>query len=69
MNQAGEIAAADMDPDHQIVLDIELSANVEGHAYHVDATVTFDIELQPILDAAQKHLYGRPLLAFERIRC
>ena len=58
MNQAGEIAAADMNPDHQIVLDIEQSAKVEGHAYQVDAIVTFDIELQPILDAAQNASMG-----------
>lgn len=58
MNQAGEIAAADMDPDHKIVLEMNLSAQIEGHAYQVDATVIFDIELQPIIDAAQNSPLG-----------
>lgn len=58
MNQAGEIAAADMEPDYKIMLDMKLSANVEGHDYQVDATITFNIELQPILDAAQDSPLG-----------
>lgn len=58
MNQAGEIAAADMEPDYKIILDMKLSASIEGHAYQVDATVTFNIELQPILDAAQNSSLG-----------
>ncbi|QRN83377.1 hypothetical protein JR338_01065 [Chloroflexota bacterium] len=58
MNQAGEIAAAEMDPDYKIILDIDFSAKIEGHAYQVDATVIFEIELQPILDAAENSPLG-----------
>ncbi|MDD3647415.1 MAG: hypothetical protein PHS44_02845 [Candidatus Dojkabacteria bacterium] len=49
MNKAGKEAAKDMKPDHEIELDIKLSAKVEGHDYRVDARVTFEIELNPIL--------------------
>lgn len=52
MNLAGEIAAEDMDPDHEVELIIDLSAQVEGHRYHVDATVRFEIELNSVLEAA-----------------
>jgi hypothetical protein len=47
MNMAGEIAAEDMNPDHEVELVIELSARVENHSYHVDATILFNIELTP----------------------
>ena len=53
MNQAGKVVAEDMNPDHEIKLDIKLSAKIEGHDYKVDAKITFDIELQPVLDAAK----------------
>lgn len=53
MNQAGKEVRKDMDPDHEIKLDIQLSAKVEGHDYKVKAQVTFEIELQPVLDAAE----------------
>ncbi len=52
MNQASAVVSEDMNPDHEVKLDIELLAEVEGHAYHVDATVLFDIELNPVLEAA-----------------
>jgi hypothetical protein len=51
MNQAGEAVARDMNPDHEIYLDITLSAKIEGHPYIVDTSVVFDIELNPILEA------------------
>jgi hypothetical protein len=51
MNMAGEIAAEDMDPDHEVELVIELSARVENHSYHVDATILFNIELNPVMEA------------------
>ena len=56
MNQAGSIAAENMDPDHEVELVIELSAQVEGHPYHVDATVLFNIELNPVLEAASSSM-------------
>lgn len=58
MNQAGEIAAAEMTPDHKVVIDVDLAANIEGHAYQVDATIIFNIELQPIIDGAQNAPLG-----------
>jgi hypothetical protein len=56
MNQAGDTTAETMKPDHQIIIEIKLSANVEGHPYEVDAIITFDIELQPVLDAQESPL-------------
>jgi hypothetical protein len=52
MNQAGQQVAEDMDPDHQIEVDIQLDAKVEGHTYSVDSKITFEIELEPVLQAA-----------------
>ena len=52
MNQAGAIAAEELNPDHEVELIIELSAQVEGHPYQVDATVLFEIELNSVLEAA-----------------
>lgn len=52
MNQAGKAVAEDMNPDHEIEMDIKLSAKIEGHDYKVDAKIVFDIELQPVIDAA-----------------
>ena len=52
MNMAGEMAAEKMNPDHEVELVIDLSAQVENHPYHVDATVHFNIELNPVLEAA-----------------
>jgi hypothetical protein len=52
MNQAGEQVAEDMNPDHQIEVSCQLDAKVEGHVYSVDADIIFEIELNPILQAA-----------------
>jgi hypothetical protein len=52
MNQAGEQVAEDMNPDHEIKVDIKLDAKIEGHIYSVDAGITFKIELEPVLQAA-----------------
>lgn len=49
MNQAGEMATKDMNPDHEIELNIKLNASIEGHEYKVDSEITFEIELEPIL--------------------
>lgn len=43
--------AKDMKADHEIEIDIKLSANVEGHDYKVDANILFEIELGTILQA------------------
>lgn len=53
MDQAGEQVAKDIKPDHQIKVDIQLDAKVEGHVYSVDAEITFAIELDPVLEAAK----------------
>jgi len=53
MSQAGEIVSESTNPDHEVRLDIEISAQVENHPYHVDGTVFFTIELNTILEAAQ----------------
>jgi len=55
MNQAGKELAQDMNPDHTIEVDINLSAKVEGHIFLVDAKLLFDIELNAVLqnDSAQ----------------
>jgi len=53
MNQAGEEAVKDMDPDHEIVIDIELSAKIDGREYKVDGEISFEIELEPILLAEE----------------
>lgn len=52
INQAGEQVAENMDPDHEIEVNIKLDAKVEGHVYRVDAEIVFEIELEPILQAA-----------------
>lgn len=51
MNQAGKEVAKDMNPDYEIEVNVSLSAKVEGHDYKVDATITFNIELEPVLQA------------------
>jgi hypothetical protein len=56
MNQAGDPTAETMEPDHQIIIEIKLSAHVEGHPYEVDTKITFDIELQPVLDTVDSPL-------------
>jgi hypothetical protein len=51
MNKAGKEVAKDMKPDHEVEMEIKLSAKVEGHDYKVDSTVVFEIELDPVLSA------------------
>lgn len=51
MNQAGKEVAKDMNPDHEIEVDVKLSAKIEGHDYKVDANIIFNIELEPVLQA------------------
>ncbi len=52
MNQAGKEVAKDMNPDHEIEIDVKISAKIEGHDYKVDASIVFEIELDPVLQAA-----------------
>ncbi|MCD4756513.1 hypothetical protein K8R20_02780 [bacterium] len=52
MGKAGKEVAKDMKPDHEIELDIKLSAKVEGYDYLVDATITFEIEINPVLQSS-----------------
>lgn len=53
MNQAGDIVSESANPDHEVIVEIEISAQVENHPYHVDGTVHFNIELAPVLEASQ----------------
>jgi len=50
IDKAGKKAGQDMDPDHIIDIDIEISANVEGHQYKAEGSLIFKIELDPILE-------------------
>ena len=52
MDQAGKQVAEDANPDHHIEVDIKLAAKVEGHVYSVDSNIVFEIELDPVLQAA-----------------
>ncbi len=56
MSQAGKEVAKDIKPDYKIVADVKASAKVEGHNYNVDATITFNIELESVLQAANSPL-------------
>jgi len=56
MNQAGEQVAQDMNPDHEITVNIQLKASVEGHEYEVDSQIVFEIELDPVLQAAESSM-------------
>ncbi len=56
MNQAGEQVAEDMNPDHEIKVNIKLDAKVEGHVYSVDTEIVFEIELEPVLQAADSSM-------------
>ncbi|MBN1331919.1 hypothetical protein JW978_03475 [Candidatus Dojkabacteria bacterium] len=49
MNKAGKEAAKEMNPDHEIEVDVSLKAKIEGNDYEVDAAIIFNIELEPIL--------------------
>ncbi len=53
MNSAGKEVAKEMEPDYEIEVEIDLSAKIEGHDYKVDATLMFEIELEPVLAAAK----------------
>jgi hypothetical protein len=50
MDDAQEEVIKDMKPDHNIGVDIKLSANIEGHDYEVDSNIVFEIELKPFLE-------------------
>lgn len=50
MNEAGEEIAKDINPDHEVVTNIKLSAKVEGHEYRVESKIVFEIELNPFLE-------------------
>jgi hypothetical protein len=50
MDEAQKEVVKDMKPDHEIDVDIKLSANIEGHEYEVDSNIVFEIELKPFLD-------------------
>ena len=41
----------DMTPTHEIVVDIKLDANIEGKEYSVDSKITFEMDLDSILNA------------------
>ena len=51
MNQAGQEAAEDMNPDYRIIVDAELTANVEGRNYINNVHLEFLAELSSVLDA------------------
>lgn len=46
-----EQATQDMTPDHDIEINIKLQSKVEGKEYKVDSKITFEIELEPILNS------------------
>ena len=50
MDEAQKEAVKDMKPDHEINVDIKLSAKIEGHEYEVDSNIVFEIELKPFLE-------------------
>jgi hypothetical protein len=50
MDEAQKEVVKDMKPDHEIDVDIKLSANIEGHEYEVVSNIVFEIELKPFLD-------------------
>ncbi|MBI9043820.1 MAG: hypothetical protein JEZ06_05000 [Anaerolineaceae bacterium] len=47
----GDLIAEETDPTHKIEIDIQLKGNAEGHTYEVDAGLTFEIELDTVLQA------------------
>lgn len=51
IGQAEEEAAGDMEPTHEIVVEVELQARVEGHEYAVEATLRYQADLASILSA------------------
>jgi hypothetical protein len=56
MNKAGKEVAKDMEPDHEIEVDIEVGAKVEGHDYKVKGKIIFEIELEPVLQSTSGDL-------------
>jgi hypothetical protein len=50
MDEAQKEAVKDMKPDHEIDVDIKLSASIDGHEYEVDSNIVFEIELKPFLE-------------------
>jgi len=56
MSKAGKEVAKGMNSDHEIELDIKLSAKVEGYKYLVDAAITFEIEIGPVLQSSSGDL-------------
>lgn len=53
MNSMSDLVAEDMDPTHRIDVDIILDGSAEGHPYKVDASLTFLIDLDTIIQAVQ----------------
>ena len=53
MNGMSDRVAQDMDPTHQIEVDIKLEGNAEGHPYKVDAELLFSIDLDTLVQAAE----------------
>ena len=52
MGQVGKEAAKNINGDHEIHVNINLSAKIESHNYYVDASIIFLIELEPLIAAA-----------------
>ena len=52
MSDINDVVAEDMDPTHQIEVDINLEGNAEGHQYMVDAELVFLIDLETMIQAA-----------------
>ena len=53
MSEAGRQAAEDMEPSHRIIVEVKLSANVEGHAYKVDSHLEFLADLNSLLESQE----------------
>lgn len=51
IDQVNEEVAQDMEPTHKIIINVNLSAKVEGHDYLVDAKLIFKADLNSILKA------------------
>jgi len=56
MNSAAEEVKKDIKPTHEILVNIKLSAKVENHDYKVDSKITFDIDLDSILNAQSEDI-------------
>jgi hypothetical protein len=55
MNKAGETVAKDITPDHEVEVNIKLSASIEGNEYSLDSNILFEIELEPFLGEGEDH--------------